>query len=356
MRRGSRQHVRYQRAWVLIAALLLAALLTGIGLAALANGSGSAVTTPTQPPVPTLPGSVPTATAPTAEPPELTSSTRAQGPRLAAAGDIACDPKDPRFAQGMGKGRACRTRLTGELLEGRGLSAVLALGDVQYGNGGIADYRASYAPSWGPVKAITHPVLGDGDYHNQNAAGYFGYFGAAAGASNRGYYSFDLGSWHVIVLNTNCSRVGGCQAGSPQERWLKADLAKHPAKCTLAAWHLPRFGSNAVRVDSTSLAIWRDLYAAGGELVLNGNNHFYERFGPQDPGGKADPARGVREFIVGTGGRSHQPLDAPMVNSQVRNDQTFGFLELTLRPGGYDWQFVPEPGFAFTDSGSGTCH
>jgi hypothetical protein len=328
------------RVWVVIAAVLLAASLTGIGLAALANGSGPAVTTPTHPPLPTQPGSVPTTPA----------------PRLAAAGDIGCDPKDPRFANGMGTARACQMRLTGEVLESRGVSAVLALGDVQYGNGGIADYRASYAPSWGRVKAITHPVLGDGDYHNQNAAGYFRYFGAAAGAPNRGYYSFDLGSWHVIVLNSNCSRVGGCQAGSPQERWLRADLASHPAKCTLAAWHLPRFGSNAVRLDSTSLAFWRDLYAAGAELVLNGNNHFYERFGPQDPGGKADPARGVREFIVGTGGRSHQPADTPLANSQVRDDQTFGLLELTLRPGGYDWRFVPEPGFAFTDSGSGTCH
>jgi acid phosphatase type 7 len=329
VRGGSRQGAGYLRAWVLIPVLLLAASLTGIGLAALANGSGSAVTTPIHPP----------------------------GQRLAAAGDIACDPKDPRFAQGTGKGRACQMRPTGELLTGRGISAVLALGDVQYGNGGIADYRASYAPAWGRAKAITHPVLGDGDYHNQNAAGYFGYFGAAAGPSNKGYYSFDVGSWHVIVLNTNCSRVGGCQAGSPQERWLRADLAKNQAKCTLAAWHLPRFGSNAVRVDDTSLAFWRDLYAAGAELVLNGNNHFYERFAPQDPGGKADPARGVREFIVGTGGRSHQPLDTtPMANSELRDDQTFGLLELTLRPDGYDWQFVPEPGSTFTDSGSGTCH
>jgi hypothetical protein len=328
VRRGSRQGVGYLRAWVLIPVILVTASLTGIGLAALANGSGSAVTTP----------------------------IHAPGALLAAAGDIACDPKDPRFAQGSGTARACQARGTAELLPGRGLRAVLALGDIQYGSGGIADYQASYAPSWGRAKAITHPVLGDGDYHNQNAAAYFRYFGAAAGASNKGYYSFDVGSWHVIVLNTNCSRVGGCQAGSPQERWLKADLAKNAAKCTLAAWHLPRFGSNAVRVDDTSLPFWRDLYAAGAELILNGNNHFYERFAPQDPGGKADPARGLREFIVGTGGRSHEPLEAPAANSEVRNDQTFGFLELTLRPDGYDWQFVAEPGSTFTDSGSGTCH
>jgi acid phosphatase type 7 len=333
VRRGSMQGVRYLRAWFAVATVLLAATLTGIGLAALANGSGPAVTTPTLPP-----------------------GSTTLGPKLAAAGDIACDPKDPRFAQGQSRAGACQMGPTGELLEGGGFSAVLALGDVQYGDGGIADYRASYAPSWGRVKAITHPVLGDGDYHNQNAAGYFRYFGAAAGPSNRGYYSFDLGSWHVIVLNTNCSRVGGCQAGSPQERWLRADLAKSSAKCTLAAWHLPRFGSNAVRVDSTSLPFWRDLYDAGAELVLNGNNHFYERFGPQDPGGKADPARGIREFIVGTGGRSHEPLDAPLANSEARDDRTFGVLELTLRPDGYDWRFVPAAGSAFTDSGSGTCH
>lgn len=328
MLRRARRGLRPKRLPVTTAVVLLAAALTGIGLTVLANGSSPVLTTPTRPPIPIL----------------------------AAAGDIACDPKDPRFNHGNGQARACHMRQTSDLLASGGASAVLALGDVQYGHGGTADYRASYAPAWGRSKAVTHPILGDGDYDNQGAAGYFRYFGAAAGPPNQGWYSFDLGAWHVIVLNSNCSHVGGCQPGSPQERWLKADLATHPARCTLAAWHLPLFGSNAVRVDDTSLAFWHDLSSAGAELVLNGNNHFYERFAPQDPSGKADPTLGIREFIVGTGGRDHQPLDVPLANSQVRNDTTFGVLELTLRPSGYDWVFTPEAGADFTDSGSGTCH
>ncbi len=328
MLRRARRGLRHRRLPVATAVVLLVAALAGVGLAIGAGRSSPVPATPTRPPPPTL----------------------------AAAGDIACDPKDPRFDHGNGRARACHMRQTSDLLARGGFSAVLALGDLQYGHGGIADYQASYAPTWGRVQAITHPALGDGDYDNQHAAAYFGYFAAAAGQPDQGWYSFDLGAWHVIVLNSNCAHVGGCQPGSPQERWLKADLAAHPAKCILAVWHHPLFGSNAVRVNPTTLAFWQDLYASGADLALNGNNHFYERFAPQDPSGKPDPIRGIREFIVGTGGRDHQPLQTPLANSQARNDTTFGVLKLTLRPDGYDWAFLSGAGAGFTDTGTGTCH
>jgi hypothetical protein len=280
----------------------------------------------------------------------------ATGPVVVAAGDIACDPLDPRFRDGGGTAQGCHMRATGELLGDRRPGAVLALGDLQYGARGLADYRASYAPAWGQARAVTRPVPGDEDYDNADAAGYFGYFGAAAGRPRQGWYSFDLGGWHLVALNSNCHRVGGCAAGSPQERWLRADLAAHRTRCTLAFWHHPRFGSNDAGVDASLLAFWRDLYAAGAELVLNGHNHFYERFAPQDPAGRPDRSRGIREFIVGTGGQQHHPISAPAPNSQRRDHTSFGVLQLTLRPGGYDWEFVPETGGAFSDSGSGTCH
>lgn len=277
-------------------------------------------------------------------------------PVVAAAGDIACDSLDSRFRDGAGTAQGCHMRATGELLGDRRPRAVLALGDVQYGGRGLADYRASYGPAWGRARAVTRPVPGDEDYDNAGASGYFGYFGAAAGQPGKGWYSFDLGGWHLIGLNSSCHRVGGCAAGSPQERWLRADLAAHRNRCTLAFWHYPRFASSDAGVDPSLLAFWRDLYAAGAELVLNGHNHFYERFAPQDPAGRRDRSGGIRQFIVGTGGQQHHPLSSAAPNSEVRDNTTFGVLRLTLRRGGYDWEFVPEAGGAFSDSGRGTCH
>jgi hypothetical protein len=277
-------------------------------------------------------------------------------PVIAAAGDIACDPLDSRFRDGTGTAQGCHMQATGELLGDRRPGAVLALGDVQYGGRGPVDYWASYDPAWGQARAVTRPVPGDDDYDNADASGYFEYFGAAAGQPGKGWYSFDLGSWHLIGLNSNCHRVGGCEAGSPQERWLRADLAAHRNRCTLAFWHHPRFGSNEAGVDASLLAFWRDLHAAGVELVLNGHNHFYERFAPQDPAGRRDRSRGIRQFIVGTGGQQHHPVASAAPNSEVRNHTTFGVLQLTLRPGGYAWEFAPEAGGTFSDSGRGTCH
>ena len=151
--------------------------------------------------------------------------------------------------------------------------------------------------------------------------------------------------------------MGGCNAGNPQEQWLKADLAAHPAQCTLAYWHRPRFSSGEHGNQTYMSTIWQDLYNAGADVVLNGHDHDYERFAPQNPSGGADSTNGIREFVVGTGGKNHYAFSSTIQpNSQVRNMDTYGVLKLTLHPSGYDWQFVPQAGKSFTDSGSGTCH
>ena len=212
--------------------------------------------------------------------------------------------------------------------------------------------------------SITHPVPGNHEYQASNgtdcdgsgtASGYFRYFGAAAGDPADGYYSYDVGTWHLIALNSNCPAVGGCSARSPEEQWLRADLAAHAAQCTLAYFHYPRFSSSGDIKGSS--AFWVDLYAAGADVVLSAHKHNYERFAPQDPNGSADPNRGIREFVVGTGGKSYQGFKStPDPNSEVRDAGVFGVLELTLHPGRYDWQFVPVAGKSFFDSGSTSCH
>ncbi|MDQ1540926.1 MAG: hypothetical protein QOH29_1652 [Actinomycetota bacterium] len=280
---------------------------------------------------------------------------------IAAAGDIACDASKPApSGRGVVPGIACGQRRTSDLLLGLHPAAVLPLGDTQYSNGALAKYAASYGPTWGRLLDISHPTTGNHEYMNSQessaGAGYFAYFGAAAGAVNTGWYSFDLGGWHLISLNAQCAAVGGCQAGSPQERWLAADLAAHPNQCTLAYWHQPRFSSGQHGDEAAYGAFWNDLYRAGADLVLNGHDHDYERFAPQTPAAKTDPARGIREFIVGTGGEDQRPFKAVQPNSVVRENHTFGVLELTLGGGSYTWRFLPVPSSTFTDTGSGTCH
>ena len=224
-----------------------------------------------------------------------------------------------------------------------------------YPSGTPEEFAACYDPSWGVAKHRTRPAPGNHDYLTDGARGYFGYFGAAAGDPDKGYYSYDVGSWHVIALNSNCLLVaGGCGAGSPQEQWLKSDLAAHQSACTLAYFHHPRFSSSA---NNRSVdPFWRDLYEAGAEVVLNGHAHNYERFAPQRPDGTRDDARGVREFVVGTGGVNLHPFGTIKPNSQARNANTYGVLRLTLHTGSYDWKFVPVAGKTFTDSGTKSCH
>jgi len=179
----------------------------------------------------------------------------------------------------------------------------------------------------------------------------------AAGDPATGYYSYDLGTWHIIVLNSECKEVGGCNAGSQQEKWLRADLAAHPAACKLAYFHKPLFSSGRAHGDDLEIQpLWQALYDGSADVVVNGHDHDYERFAPQTPDAAPDPKRGIREFVVGTGGKNHRPFGTPRPNSEIRNADAFGVLKLTLKPTGYDWQFVPEAGKTFTDSGSGNCH
>ena len=232
---------------------------------------------------------------------------------------------------------------------------VAALGDLVYEDATASDFATCYAPSWGHFKARTRPAAGNHEYNSPGAAPYYAYFGAAAGDPAKGYYSYDAGSWHVVVLNSNCG-VGGCDDNSPQVSWLRADLAAHPRFCTLAYWHHPRFSSGQIGSDAMTDGFWDALYAARADLVVVAHDHDYERFAPQRPKGQADPKLGLREFVVGTGGRSHFVMGTPIANSEVRNDTTFGVLRLTLHAARYDWQFVPVAGATFTDSGSGLCH
>jgi hypothetical protein len=233
---------------------------------------------------------------------------------------------------------------------------VFTLGDNVYERGTPDEYRRCYDPTWGREKARTIPVPGNHDYRTVGAAGYFDYFGAAAGDPATGWYAMDAGAWRVYVLNSNCDAVGGCDAGSAQERWLRRDLAANPRACVLALWHHPRFSSGEHGNDPITQPLWRDLYDAGADLIVNGHDHTYERFAPQTPTGELDRGRGIVEMVVGTGGRSHYPFPIIRDNSLVRNNTTYGVLRLVLSPKGWSFAFVPVAGRTFSDSGSGTCH
>jgi chitodextrinase len=288
-------------------------------------------------------------------PTTVTTPPASTGPvTVVAVGDISCDPSDPAFNDTFGTANACHMRATRALVDAIGPEAVLALGDQQEQEGTIEQYMAAYDQVWGVLKPITKPVPGNQEYDSPGAAGYYQYFGALAGEPGKGYYSVDIGTWHLIALNSNCAYVS-CAAGSAQEQWLRADLAAHPTQCTVAMFHHPRFSSR-FGTDPAYEAFWEALDDFGADLVLNGHAHFYERFAPQTPGGALDTAGGIRQFVVGTGGASHANFRLSQPNSEVRNNGTFGVLRLDLLDGGYDWEFVPEAGATFTDAGSGTCH
>jgi acid phosphatase type 7 len=231
---------------------------------------------------------------------------------------------------------------------------VYTLGDNAYPSGTAAQFSNCYDPTWGRHKARTRPAVGDNDYNTSGAVPYYNYFGAAAGNPNEGYYSFDLGTWHIIVLNSNCSEVGGCSPSSAQGQWLQADLAANSSACILAIHHEPYFSSKGG--DSSLRDFWEPLYQAGADIVLSGHRHMYERFAQQNSNGVAEPGRGIRQFVVGTGGAglTSAPSSAAP-NSQVRNNNTHGVLKLTLHASSYDWQFIPIAGQTFTDSGTTQC-
>ncbi|HEY3312207.1 MAG TPA: DNRLRE domain-containing protein [Anaerolineales bacterium] len=228
---------------------------------------------------------------------------------------------------------------------------VFTAGDNAYEDGSAAEYANCYNPGWGRFKSRTRPSPGNHEYHTSGALPYFAYFGSKAGSPGKGYYSYNLGTWHIIVLNSEIDS----QAGSPQEVWLRQDLAANPQTCTLAIWHKPLFASGASHGNNPEFKdFWLALYQYHADVVLNGHEHNYERFAPQTPEGKSN-ANGIREFVVGTGGKNHYGFGRIVANSQVRNGDSFGVLKLTLHPGSYDWQFIPEAGKTFTDSGTARC-
>jgi len=272
-----------------------------------------------------------------------TSNDPAADPTVVAAGDIA----DCKTLSG--------SEATAKLLDSIP-GTVLPIGDLAYPDGSDANFKC-YDKTWGRHKARTRPAPGNHEYHTPGAAAYFKYFGSAAGEPGRGYYSFDLGSWHIIALSSECKDVGGCEKGSPEEQWLSEDLKKNSSNCTLAFWHVPLFSSGDEHGNAPAMKpFWDDLYAAGADVVLNGHDHDYERFAPQNPEGATDPARGIREFVVGTGGKNQRGFRAPSAASEIRSNSTFGVLEMTLHTHGYDWKFIPVAGGKFSDAGRGQCH
>jgi hypothetical protein len=309
--------------------------------------SGTPTATPSSTPTAT-PSSTPTATAlsqsatPTLSPSATPSP--ADDPILVGAGDIS--------SCSIGKVGDEATAKLLDMIPG----TVFTAGDNAYPDGTIDQFNNCYGPTWGRHKARTLPAAGNHDYHVPKASGYFTYFGAAAGDPTKGYYSYDLGAWHIIVINSNCAFFDGCKSGSLQEQWLRADLAAHPADCTLAYWHHPRFSSGFHGNQSRTQPFWQALYEAGAEVVISAHSHSYERFAPQDSAGLADPQHGIREIVVGTGGDDLQPWGRLQPNSEVRDNTTHGVLKLTLHPTGYDWQFIPVAGQTFRDAGSGVCH
>jgi len=237
---------------------------------------------------------------------------------------------------------------------------VFAAGDLAYERGTYEEFQACYQPTWGRFKQRTRPAPGNHEYNGSEASGYFRYWGKQAGEPEKGYYSYDLGAWHIVVLNTNCSvkDLGGCDKDSPEETWLRQDLALHAKACILAYGHHALFSSGVFPKHARHpelQAFWADLYATHADLIIAAHEHSYERFAAQNPEGVAEPRRGIREIVVGTGGRSHTLLGPPLENSEVRNDDTYGVLKLTLSPKEYQWEFIPEAGKTFRDSGGGLC-
>jgi hypothetical protein len=289
-------------------------------------------------------------------------------PVIMAAGDIACGLKSV--------GGLCVDAATGSMLVAAHPDLVLPLGDDQYECGQISDFQNYYDHSWGQVKSITRPAVGNHEYTFDDnvttspcyqvphgAPGYYTYFGSLGspldfrcGIWCKGYYSYDIGTWHLIALNSNCTRNGNCLAGNDQVTWLQSDLTAHAGQCILAYFHHPRWTSGQ-ELDSAFMdTIYRLLYGAHADLILNGHDHDYERFAPLDPDGNVDPRNGIRELIVGTGGRNVTPFVSVHSGSELRDANTFGLLRLVLHPTSYDWQFVPALGATFTDAGSQPCH
>jgi hypothetical protein len=294
----------------------------------------------------------PTATeSPRQTPDPSPSPTPVPDPVLLAAGDIAACSQEGDSA-------------TAAILAEHPEAHVQTLGDNAYNSGTPRQFEC-YHDTWGIALDRTQPALGGHDYMTEGAAGYFQYFAdrlapyaPTATDPTMGWYAYDIGEWRVIVLNSICDRIDGCDAGSPQVAWLRDELAANPAACSIAVIHNPRFSSGRKENEPRVGPLWDELYKAGVELVLSGDNHAYERLSPMKPNGTADPARGIRQFVVGTGGRSHYEFSEGAIhpNTEAGDDETFGVLKLTLQPAAYTWEFLPEAGKTYTDSGDQDCH
>ncbi len=279
-----------------------------------------------------------------------TTTTTTTTPTTSTGGRTTPAGRDPSIvAAGDLCGSATSCAATATLVQSLRPTAVLTLGDNAYEDGSPSQYAQYYAPNWGRFLSITYPTTGNHDYHTSGAAGFFGYFGARAPAP---FYSFNLGAWHLIALGSTAGVPAG--AGSAEDRWLRADLAAHRNRCVLAYWHEPRWSSGSVHGnDSSSAALWADLYAAHADVILNGHDHNYQRFGTLNPSGAPDP-HGMREFVVGTGGWGHYGFTSSTPAPEARNLTDYGVLELVLHPGSYTWRFVSAGG-SFTDSGTAPC-
>ncbi|WP_375769333.1 metallophosphoesterase [Archangium gephyra] len=273
----------------------------------------------------------------------------ASGPSAGEEGRVA----GPQVLVGAGDIASCESdqdEATAVMLEGIE-GTVFTLGDNAYPDGTAEDFERCYAPSWGRHKQRTRPVPGNHEYHSAKAGPYFDYFGEAAGEPGKGYYSYELGDWHVVALNTELPE----QARAEQEQWLREDLKAHPAQCTLAYMHRPLFSSGLGRDSAWVKPLWEALYEAGADVVVAGHDHFYERFAPQTPEGTADAERGLRQFVVGTGGMNAYVFGTTLPNSEVREAGTYGLMKLTLEDGAYAWEFLAVGG-GVRDQGRGSCH
>jgi hypothetical protein len=269
--------------------------------------------------------------------------------RVVVAADLACTPGAEPEA------RDCQQEATHQVAARLQPDAVLLAGDLQYEHGTAEEFAGAFDRSWGRMRSIIHPAAGNHEYDTGRGAAYFDFFGAAAGRRDQGWYSLELGAWHVIALNSNCDEVGGCGEGSAQLAWLRADLAEHRNRCVMAFWHHPRW-SHAEHGDHAELGPFMTaLYDAGAEAVMVGHDHDYQRFEPRSPDGARDPERGIRQFVVGMGGRSLYSIDSTE-GLEAHDDDTFGVLSMTLGPDGYDWEFVPAAGGSYHDRGSAVCH
>jgi hypothetical protein len=324
--------------------ILLAGLVLGVGgpsPSGPGQGTGLAVASAESSPAPSEPTTVATDTSPSPTTPGATSSAGSD-PVLVGAGDIGdCNTDDD------GATAALIDDIPG---------TVFVAGDNAYPDGSAAKYKECYEPTWGRFKDRTRPVPGNHDYHTSGATGYKDYFGkAAVNADGDTWYSYDLGAWHIVVLDSECEETDSCTADSAQGKWLKADLAASTAMCTLAMWHVPRFSSGFHGNNKHLDGFWQILYDAGADVVVNGHDHDYERFAPQDPNAVEDRVKGIREFVAGTGGTTLRVFEKLAANSELRASVSHGVLKFTLHPTGYNWEFVPTAG-DFSDSGSAPCH